>query len=196
MGSLQIKRLAGPDIQPYIFDLAALRIKIFHDYPYLYQGNLEYEKKYLKTYLDCPNSVLVLVFDDDKIVGASTAIPLKNETEQAKAPFLSTNLDINKIFFLGESLLLHDYRGQKMGHRFFSEREAAAREQGYSMTAFWAVERPSNHPKKPNDWIPLDTFWGKLGYVKHPEIKGFIDWKEIGEDEETPKPMMFWLKQL
>lgn len=34
----------GKDIAPLIPRLAELRIKVFHDFPYLYEGSLEYEK--------------------------------------------------------------------------------------------------------------------------------------------------------
>ncbi len=193
---MQVIRLSGDEIQRYIPDLAALRIKIFHDYPYLYEGDLEYEKKYLQTYTRCPYSVLVLALDDSKVVGASTAIPLQYETEEIRNPFLVANMNVDRIFYFGESVLLHAYRGQKIGERFFAERESAAREQGYSVAAFCAVERPADHPRKSEDWHPLDAFWTRLGYVKHPELTTAFSWKEIGEEKETLKPMTFWIKHL
>lgn len=196
MHKLRIQCFTGPHILPYIPDLAALRIKVFHDYPYLYEGNLDSEEKYLNTYVICPNSVLVIVFANEKVVGASTAIPLKFETDHFKLPLIQAGFDINTIFYLGESVLLKEYRGQKIGERFFAEREAAAIEQGYSMTAFCAVDRPSDHPKRPQNWHPLDRFWQRLGYAKHPEIKAYYAWKEIGVSEETSNPFSFWLKQV
>jgi GNAT superfamily N-acetyltransferase len=196
MSELRIQRFAGPDIHPFILDLAKLRITIFHDYPYLYEGDLDYEKKYLNTYVICPDSVLVVVFDDDKVVGASTAIPLKFETTEFKSPLIAAGFDINSIFYLGESVLLKSYRGNKIGERFFAEREAAALEQGCSITAFCAVDRPDDHAKRPQDYHPLDRFWQRLGYVKHPELKAYYSWKEIGDDEETTKSFSFWLKYI
>lgn len=196
--TLEIKRLSGFDIKPHVPNLALLRITVFREYPYLYEdeNNLAYEEKYLDTYTKCQDSVLILVFDHDKVVGASTAIPLKNEMEAIKAPFLAAGLDINSIFYCGESVLLPTYRGRQIGRRFFAEREAAAREQGYKTIAFCAVERPEHHPLKPTTWHPLDKFWQNQGYVKHPELKAFISWKEIGAKQETEKPMTFWLKSL
>lgn len=196
MHHLQITRLAGADVQPYIPALAALRIHIFKDFPYLYEGDRAYEEKYLKTYSESPSAVIVLVKDGDKVVGASTAIPLRDETKEFKAPFIAANMDINTIFYFGESLLLPAYRGQQIGRRFFAEREAAAREQGCTITAFCSVERPPDHPKRPPNWYPLDAFWKSLGYKKHPELKTTYHWKEVGDDKETSKPMIFWLKQL
>lgn len=198
MTKLNIQRFAGPDIQAYIPALATLRIQVFRDYPYLYEdeNNPQYEEKYLATYTHCPESVLILVFDGEKIVGASTAVPLKDEMEAIKAPFLSSYHDLNAIFYCGESVLLPAYRGQGIGQIFFKEREQAAQEKGYSTMAFCAVERPDQHPKRPKNWYPLDTFWQKLGYRKHPELKAFLSWKEIGDNQESTKPMIFWLKHM
>jgi GNAT superfamily N-acetyltransferase len=194
--NVKIIRLKGHEIAPYVNDLAALRINVFHDYPYLYEGDMEYEKNYLQTYLNCPRSVMVLVLDNNKAVGASTALPLMDEPEYCKVAFRNAGIPLDNIFYFGESILQHAYRGRGIGHAFFKEREAAAREQGYAITAFCGVERPQNHPKKPANWRPLDDFWKKEGYTKHPEIVAAYPWKDIGDKEETEKPMTFWMKTL
>src|SRR5580704_8393417 len=98
---MKIQRFSGPDMLSFIPELARLRIEVFRDYPYLYDGNLDYEKKYLQTYVNCPDSVLVVVFDDDKVVGVSTAIPLKFETDDFKSPLIAAGFAINTIFYLG-----------------------------------------------------------------------------------------------
>lgn len=196
MSSLQIQRFVGSDILPYLDALARLRIEVFRDYPYLLEGHLDYEKEYLNTYARCKYSVLVIVADQDQIVGASTAIPLQFETDHFKSPFIQAGYDITTLFYLGESVLLKTYRGQKIGERFFAEREAAAKEQGYTTTTFCAVDRPAGHPLPPPSWHPLDRFWQRLGYRKHPELKAYYSWKEIGDEHESTHSLSFWLKQL
>ncbi|KTD19339.1 hypothetical protein [Legionella israelensis] len=64
---LQIIRLKGKDILPYISDLATLRIKVFKEYPYLYEGDVHYEQNYLQTYVTCPESIMVLVLDQKQV---------------------------------------------------------------------------------------------------------------------------------
>lgn len=196
MEEIIIKRFSGKEIIPYIPDLAKLRITIFHDYPYLYEGDLDYEKDYLQTYVNCSDSVLVIAFANNNVIGASSAIPLKFEPDNVQKPFRDASLNINDIFYFGESVLLHAYRGQQIGKRFFKEREAAAREKGYAITTFCAVDRPLDHPKRPASWHPLDSFWQKQGYIQQPQLKTYMSWKEIGEKEESPKPLTFWLKKL
>ncbi len=89
------------------------------------------------------------------------------------------------------------YRGLGIGVRFFVEREAHARRLGgMALSAFCAVERPTDHPRRPVDYQPPDGFWNRRGYARHPELQTEFSWKEIDEDSESPKRMVFWLKRL
>lgn len=197
MNELQIERLSGKALENYIPELARLRIEVFRGFPYLYDGDYAYEEKYLKTYINSSDSVIVLAFDGDKIVGASTAIPLEHETDEVKRPFIEHGYDPKKVFYCGESVLQKQYRGRGLGVRFFAEREAHARELGrFDYSAFCCVERPENHPRRPQDYIPLDEFWKRRGYTKHPELTTTYTWKDLDEQQPSPKLMVFWLKSL
>ena len=192
---IRIERRSGVALTQYIPELARLRIEVFHDFPYLYDGDYDYEKKYLQTYVDTPESVIVLAFDRDKVVGASTALPMKYETEQLKQPFLDHGYNLGDVFYCSESVLNKDYRGLGLGVRFFEQREAHAKDLGgFKFITFCCVERPLNHPRRPANYVPLDQFWNKRGYFKHPELKTTYTWKDLDDTVETPKPMTFWLK--
>lgn len=193
---LKIISFKGKDSIPYIPDLAKLRIEIFKNYPYLYIGDMEYETDYLQTYVDCPESVIVVVFDEDKVVGASTAIPLEFETDQFKKPFIEHDIKVPEIFYFGESVLLPAYRGQKIYRQFFQERETAARQYGSKIAAFCEIKRAADDSRRPKDYIPLDKVWRHFGYEKHPELCMYYEWKEIGEETMSAKPLIFWLKKL
>ena len=193
--NIRIERCSGKALERYIPELARLRIEVFREFPYLYDGTYEYEEKYLQTYLNCPDSVIVLALDEDKVVGASTAIPMKYETEELKHPFIKAGYDLDKVFYCSESVLNKNYRGLGIGVRFFEEREAHAKELGgFEQITFCCVERPTDHPRRPAGYVPLDQFWNKRGYVKHPELNTTYLWKDLDDTEETPKPMTFWLK--
>ena len=192
---IRIERKSGVALAQYIPELARLRIEVFRDFPYLYDGDYDYEKKYLQTYVDTPESVIVLAFDRDKVVGASTALPMKYETEQLKQPFLDHGYNLGDVFYCSESVLNKDYRGLGLGVRFFEQREAHAKDLGgFKFITFCCVERPMDHPRRPANYVPLDKFWNKRGYFKHPEFKTTYSWKDLDELQETPKPMTFWLK--
>ena len=195
--ALEITELVGPQIERAIPDLAALRIHVFRDWPYLYDGSLDYEMRYLKTFTACPESLVVTVRDGERVVGASSALPLSAETAEFKRPFFEQNLDVNRVFYLAESVLLPSYRGRGLGVRFFQAREAHARRLGgFTHAAFCAVERPHDHPARPASAAPLDAFWHKRGYVRRPELRTAFAWRDLGESQETEKPMIFWLKTL
>jgi len=192
---IRIERRSGEALQVYIPELARLRLEVFRDFPYLYDGNMEYETKYLQTYINNPDSVIVLAFDNEKVIGASTALPMKYETDEFKAPFINNGYDLEQVFYCSESVLDKNYRGLGIGVRFFEERELhAAHLGGFKHITFCCVERPADHPRRPFDYVPLDKFWNKRGYFKHPELTTHYLWKDYDDVEETPKPMTFWLK--
>lgn len=195
--SLAINRLSGEQITPYLDDLARLRIEVFRRFPYLYDGDMDYERRYLETYARSPGSLFVLARDDERVVGVATGIPMTDETEAFKGPFIEQGYDPERIFYFGESVLLPEYRGQGIGVTFFDHREAFAREQGsFTHCCFCAVERPENHPLRPASYQPLGEFWKNRGYRKVPELRTWYSWKDIDESHETEKPMTFWIKRL
>ena len=193
---IRIERFSGPALAQYIPELARLRIEVFRDFPYLYDGNYEYEEKYLQTYIDTPESVIVLAFDADKVVGASTALPMKFETIEMKQPFIENGYDLDEVFYCSESVLNKNYRGLGLGVKFFEQREAHAEYLGgFKHITFCCVERPIDHPRRPKDYVPLDQFWNKRGYYKHPELRSAYSWKDLDDVEESSKPLTFWLKE-
>ena len=195
--SLNVQRLSGSTIDPYLSELAQLRIQVFREFPYLYQGSAAYEEKYLKIYAGTPDSVLVLVRDGERVVGVSSGLPLMAEPPDVIQPFTACGYDARRIFYYGESVLLPEYRGQGLGKRFFEERETHARGLGrFDLACFCAVERPADHPCRPAAYRPLDTFWNRHGFVRHPELRTTFSWRDLDEDAESPKPMVFWLKRL
>ena len=194
--TLVVKRLTGDDLKARLDDLGRLRIEIFRSWPYLYKGTLDYERQYLPRYSEAKTGTLIVAEDDGKIVGASTALGLDEEDENVQQPFLDAKMDLGSIFYFGESVLLPAYRGQGIGVRFFEEREAAARGHGYKKAAFCVVVRPDTHPARPKDYAPLDGFWKMRGYKKQPDLIAKFTWRDIGERDESDKPMVFWMKTL
>lgn len=193
---VDITCLQGNAIAAHLDALARLRIRVFRDFPYLYDGDHDYEADYLRRYAECPDSLFVLAFDDKALVGAATGMPLHAECDEFRTPFEANGYDIVRIFYYGESVLLPEYRGQGIGKAFMAERERHATQAGYDLVAFCAVQRDENHPARPSSYQPLDGFWKSRGYVRQPELTTRFAWKDLGEVGETEKTMMFWLKTL
>jgi GNAT superfamily N-acetyltransferase len=196
MSELSIERVRGNAIEPYLGALADLRIAVFREYPYLYEGSLAYEQRYLRGYAKDERSVVVIARRGTEVVGASTAQPLVSHGEQLAPVLLRAGYEPESFYYFGESVLKVEERGQGIGHRFFDEREAAAREYGYARSCFCAVLRPDDHPARPASYVPHDAFWTKRGYLKKPEISTSFAWRDVGESAQSPKKMVFWLKEL
>ena len=94
-----------------------LRIEVFRAWPYLYDGDLDYERSYLQSYRDSAGALVVGAFDGDTLIGASTGAPLVDHADDFAAAFEGTGLDLSDIFYCAESVLLPVYRGQGVGHK-------------------------------------------------------------------------------
>lgn len=191
-----VERVAGAAIERYLPSLAQLRIDVFREFPYLYVGSLEYERQYLQHYAASPQSVVVLARDDERIVGAATAMPLGLHGDDVAPAMIAAGYDPDRVFYFGESVLDPAYRGRGIGNAFFVEREAAARAGGFTTAAFCAVVRAVDHPRRPADYRPLDPLWTKHGFVRRPDIVTAFSWQDLDEPSESAKQMMFWTKEL
>lgn len=184
-----------------IADLARLRTAVFRDFPYLYQGSAAYEEAYLHTYAGAPGAFLALARDGDQVVGASSALPLSAEAPELQRPFLESapdghpEFDLGDVLYLGESVLLPAYRGQGLGHRFFDLREAHAEALGLHVKTFCAVQRPPDHPLRPQPERTLSAFWQARGYAERPDLFTEVRWQDVDQTGETPKTMRFWVRK-
>ncbi|MBX7207580.1 MAG: GNAT family N-acetyltransferase [Verrucomicrobiaceae bacterium] len=192
---LELTGFHGSALEPHLDALGRLRIAVFREYPYLYEGTLEYERDYLQTYCRSERSLVVLMFDGAEVVGATTCLPMTDEGPEFQEPFINAGRDLATICYFGESILLPPYRGRGIGKEFFRRREEHARRLGARVTTFCAVDRPPDHPRRPPGYEPLDAMWTKQGYAKHSDLKATFVWKEIGEPAESPKTLTFWLKE-
>lgn len=193
--AVTIRPLTGEQALSAMDDLARLRIAVFAEWPYLYDGDPEYELAYLREFVAAPDGILVAACDGERIVGAATASPMQAQKAEFRAPFEARGLDVSRLFYFGESVLLPEYRGQGIGHAFFDHREAQAVRCGATAATFAAVIRPVDHPDRPADYIALDGFWQKRGYAP---VDGFItqlDWKDHRDVSESAKPMQYWLRE-
>lgn len=194
--NITVRTLIGPEIAEHLADLARLRIAVFAAFPYLYDGDEAYEAEYVREFAGERGSVLVAAFDGARVVGAATASPLPGQKAEFRAPFEERGYDTGAMFYLGESVLLPEYRGQGIGHAFFDHREAAARVAGARHACFASVIRAEDHPARPADYRPLDSFWHKRGYAPVPGLVTELAWKDHAEAGESVKRMQYWMRRL
>jgi|TARA_R110000850_G_scaffold275733_2_gene415629 GNAT superfamily N-acetyltransferase len=194
---LSFSLLTTDQVEQALDDLARLRIEVFADWPYLYDGDAAYEAQYLKHFAASPGAVVVAARDvNGAMVGAATGAPLSDHADEFAAPFARIGLDPDDFFYLAESVLLPEYRGQGAGRQFFQMREAAARAQGFEHTVFASVVRPDDHPAKPLNDHTLHAFWERLGYEPYSGLLAEFSWRDIGAAAESLKPLQVWGRQL
>ncbi|MEB3293492.1 MAG: hypothetical protein VKJ24_10060 [Synechococcales bacterium] len=184
--------IRGINIEKYIEALGQFRIEIFQEYPYLYEGDLDYEKKYLSRYSRSPESMLAMIHDAQGMLGACTAIPLSDEDQDFKKPFEKDNLD--EIFYIGEVMIRADSRGKGVGTNLLLNIMGLIDTSQYKKICLYTVERDPHHPLCPTNYRSPDSLWRRLGFMKDPDRVVYYHWKDIGEEVETQKPMNVWLK--
>ncbi|MDQ2089934.1 GNAT family N-acetyltransferase [Marimonas arenosa] len=193
---IRVAALTGAALEAALDDVARLRIAVFRDWPYLYDGDLAYERDYLQSYRASHGAIVVGAFDGNGLIGAATGTPMTDHADEFAAAFSDTGLDLGDIFYCAESVLLPAYRGRGLGHAFFDHREAHARAQGFTKCAFCGVVRPDDHPLRPATYRSLDAFWRKRGYRKLPGAIAHFRWKDIDQAGVADHPLQFWIRDL
>ncbi|WP_411838151.1 GNAT family N-acetyltransferase [Paracoccus sp. ME4] len=193
--SVAVRVLTGDALAAALPDVARLRIDVFRDWPYLYDGDADYERDYLRAY-QAPGAVVVAAMDGDRIVGAATGAPMADHAADFGAAFDGRPEALSDIFYCAESVLLPAYRGRGLGHAFFDAREDHARALGARWSAFCSVIRRPDHPMRPAEYRPLDGFWRKRGYAPLEGAVARFAWKDLGQASETDKTLQFWMRPL
>ena len=194
---LRLETMTGrAKIAPAIDALAQLRIRVFRDWPYLYDGSVDYETRYLSAFAASDGAILVAAYDLDAMVGASTGLPMAHEHADFSAPLAQAGYDPDRVFYCAESVLLPESRGRGAYRAFFERREAHARALGFATAVFCGVLRPDDHPARPDGYAPLDPIWRRFGYQPLDGAVARYSWTDVGDSEETAKPMQYWIKAL
>ncbi|MEQ8341148.1 MAG: GNAT family N-acetyltransferase [Marinovum algicola] len=192
----QLRVLTGAALDAALDDVARLRIAVFRDWPYLYDGDPAYEAAYLESYRNSDRAILVGAFDGTRLIGAATGTPLEDHAEEFRAVAAALPVPLARIFYCAESVLLPAYRGRGIGHAFFDRRERFARAQGFDHALFCAVRRPDDHPLRPAGYRPFDGFWRKRGYAPVAGAEAWLEWQDIDRPEATEKPLQVWMRAL
>lgn len=188
--------LTGTAIADGINDLATLRLDIFTEYPYLYQGRKEDELTYLGTYAEAADACVILAYDGLTVIGAATGMPLTHEDAQMLDAFAGTRFPLNEIYYVGELLFRPAYRNCGLGQKLLARLESTIRSLGSYRTLTCAtVERPDDHPSRPRDYIPVTRFLARTGFVRLPGITTHFMWRET-DGAKRDHTMQFWSKEL
>lgn len=193
----EIQALKGKQILPYLDAFGEMRTTVFREYPYLYESDSGNEKTYLGNYAKSDESLFIIAKKQGQLIGCLSSIPFLHVSHESWAKILQNYLPIDTVFYLGDMLVLKEYRGQRVGTKMYDLFEDQVKKQKkFSKIAFLEVVRPKNDPKRPKGYKSLDPFWEKRGYVKHPEFINHIPYREIGDSTETDHTFLFQTKDI
>lgn len=188
--------LTGSAVKYCLNEIASLRLEIFREFPYMYDGLRDDELNYVKLYADAPEAFVVIVSDAEKVVGAATGIPLRHENRELIDPFVGTAYPVDEIFYVGELLFYPEYRNRGMGMQLVQMLEEKVRSYStYRYLTCATVVRPEDHPLRPADYIPIDRFLAHTGFNLLPGITTSFTWLET-DGVRRSHPMNFWIKEL
>jgi len=194
---IRIEVTRGEELQSVIPALSRVRSEVFRDWPILYEFDPAWEERYLAAYANSPRAAVVVARANEAIVGASTCLPLVDEKDDVKAPFVARDWDLGQFFYYGDMVLRREFRGRGIGVALMAAMEAHAKAvSDCDFGVFCSVVRSPNHPAWPPDYVPLDVFWTRRGFTRRPDLVCRMAWKEVGADRESEHELVFWMKSL
>ena len=186
-----------PGYEEAIEQVAALRIAVFREWPYLYDGTVDFERWYIAKLAEAEGAIIVAAKDGDDVIGVSTGMPLLSEHEELIGPFSEFGFDPAEVFYGAETVTLPEYRGRGLYREFLERRRAhAKRLGGFRWETFCGVVRPADHPLRDHSARPVEAVWERLGYRRVEGLTTGFSWKELDQDEQSEKVMQFWIREL
>jgi GNAT superfamily N-acetyltransferase len=187
---------SGTAIANVLDDLATLRLEIFREYPYLYEGRRKDELDYLGTYAKVVDACAILAYYGSTIIGAATGMPLIHEDAQTLDAFARASLPLGEIYYVGELLFRPAWRNTGLGRKSLARLENHVHSFGsYRMLTCATVERPDDHPLRPLDYIPITRFLAKTGFARLTGVTTHFKWLET-DGVKRDHSMQFWVKDL
>ncbi len=200
--TLCIDEVTGPAIADHISVVADLRIRLFRDYPYFYDGSPEYERHYLRELANNDEALLLMALSGDDVAGVATSLPLESGADILKGVpgrFRAAGLDPAAFYYYSEILVVPRFRGRGIAGEFYRRREAFARGKGYGAVSFAAVIRPDDDPRRPESYFYPAPYWASMGFGRRDDITVACNWPTLEPDgsvAEKTHPLAFWVKSL
>lgn len=196
------KSYISTQLQPHLSDVAEFRVKHFRNYPYLYDGNLDYEKNYLAGLANDKKSLLIKAYDSNNhLIAVSTSVPLVTGSDILKSAtesFATAGYDPGSIYYYGEIIIEPQYRGFGISAIIYKMQDDYAKLNKFKFIALATVIRSDNDLRKPANHQPSDPIWNRFGFTKTNIIFDY-DWPTIQSDfltENESHKMVYWLKKI
>ncbi|WBF66921.1 GNAT family N-acetyltransferase [Desulfovibrio subterraneus] len=194
--NFRTRMVKGAELLPHLESLADLRLTIFCEFPYLYQGDKSHELDYLKVYAESPDAMAIMGWEGEAVAGAVTGVPLASEAAEFTAGFAGTAYPVEQGYYIGELLFHRQFRGGGRGSVLLEQAEAHVRSLNrFRYLACATVVRPDNHPMRPSDFVPIERFLQRHAYDRMDGVTTMMQWPELG-GASLEHVMQFWVKEL
>ena len=161
---LRVEARSGDGLRAPAPELAQLRIEVFRDWPYLYDGDLAYERSYISCFLMRPTTLRSAPLMATRSSGHRRHPRSQPACGYSSQPFLAAGEPLERIFYFGESVLKERLSRARARPCIFRRARGSRGNARLPKTAFCGVVRPHDHPLRPSGYEPLDPFWRKRGY--------------------------------
>lgn len=191
-----IKLLTGEELRSFLPFVAQQRINTFREFPYLYEGTIEYETDYLQTYQENEHAAIAVAYVDNKIAGFATGVALNTFDKAMAEAMKQAGLDPTRFYYIGEVIVTPSFRGNKIAEALFAALEQYGQSRGYAAGCFMTVVRADDDPQMPDNYRSLDRLWNRVGYKKS-KITVNYEWPTIqanGSIKEKNNQLILWLK--
>src|ERR1700722_3489588 len=147
----------GQEITPYVQEITDLALTVYRDYPYLYEGTVDEYYPAIEHYTHSSDGIACLFFNNNQLVGAAIGMPMNEMRDKYKLPLVNARPEENfdQLFYLGELLLLKEYRGQGLGKQMYLEFENTVRELAFTKICFCKIDESEQNPLAPENYKSL-----------------------------------------
>lgn len=185
---ISLKNLQNEEKVSHLREVSDFYNAFYRNPPYFYDASSEAWDRYIRSFVDSPESVLCLAMQEDAIIGIVIGTPLIKTTQKYKAAFVDHPDDLHSLFFLGELSVIPGYEQLGVNQLLCEEFEhAVAKQQRFSGICVWQMESEKNQAS--------GLFWRKMGFadsgIRFDEL-----WKDTFGTEKVSHSMMCWKKSL
>jgi hypothetical protein len=192
---IRIETLQGSQITPYIPEIVQLCDRIYREPPYLYNGADGGYESYLHSYAQSDRAIICLAFEEEKLVGIAAGMPMTHTRELYQSPFLNQGYDLSTLFYLGEFGLKAQYQGRGIEEAMYAQIENFA--SSFKAICFWEISGSPGLEKQSTGYegyLLQDSFWKKLGALRHSELNFEIFWTHIHDLQPSSHAAVYWMK--
>ena len=192
--TLRIESLSGSAATAKLGEWARLRIEIFSEYPYLYEGATKGEQAYLSTYLRTPRARILGLFEGAHVGGMATMAPLDACEDFAEDVVKATGLAPKTCLYVGDIIFEPRYRGRGLFNVCFNAAEDWGRAHGFSHIVAAAIRTSPTDAGRPQDYRPIAGLFARVGLEKLSGVSMTATYPSTLSHRPEPHVLEYWHK--